>query len=823
MNNYRQMAFKYLKLNKKRCRITILGVMVAVAILYTILNLGWSRLLQQRKELREVQDYEIVFLTETAEQAEELMADDRVKSASVGPYYVYSYYEPVMYENALYINTKSPYRMEKILEELQNDYGVEGKLNKDLAETYLQGGEGNLTFILIMYVLLISYIFAILGVGIVRNAIQLSILEQIKDYGNLRCVGSTAGQLKAIVYIQGAVLELTGNALGLVVGFIASLIIGHFLKWEVGFHVLPLVPILIAFLGDLYFAMEENCKVLVNMTPVSAIRGEYRIRKEKIKARKRSIFGKLFGVEGDYAYKSIMRNPGRFHKTVWALGVGMAAFIAVMGAAATARGYINVIDEESGYYHVYSTGCLDISETINIVEGRMPPAGILKAIADMSTVTDAKRVYASEILFRDYEANFAHYTDEFLLYTGDGKELKEDFEARKSGTFNPQRDRIPGYPGSIDIVCYGYDEADMERYEEVLMDGTLDVSENGLVLVNSVYKSLQETDEYIDNSDLEYNVFGDANIRFTDYKVGDTVDIVDMGRYHAIFDEQMDRMNREWEKEIEEYENKLAELEDGSEEEREYISQFSHRSVEHANKQGELIHQCREQVIEEGAYKTYTIEGIVKRDVNHAGGMAAFVLPLDRYFALTGTDESAVVGMQYHFNMFSEEDFDEIVNSEGEDMGGSWYIRDYPMVMARIESMKMIGRGILLFVIFVVLMTTFNIINTTASNLHLRRKEFAQLRVIGISKERLMKMVMLEGVIADLVASMIGIILGTLFSLVSYGLVLMIVLAEGKVYFPVWEAVIGIVVATLITCGSIYVPLKGLKQNMAADLATGGD
>ena len=88
------------------------------------------------------------------------------------------------------------------------------------------------------------------------------------------------------------------------------------------------------------------------MTPVSAIRGEYRIRKEKLKVRMKSIFGKLFGVEGDYAYKSIMRNPGRFHKTVWALGIGIAAFIAISGIGSSLNKIIRDEQERYKYYHV---------------------------------------------------------------------------------------------------------------------------------------------------------------------------------------------------------------------------------------------------------------------------------------------------------------------------------------------------------------------------------------------------------------------------------------------------------------------------------------
>lgn len=293
MEDYKKLSIRYLKLNKRRSIVTILGVTVAVMVLYILLNLGWSRLLKERKDLRETQDYEIVLFTETVEQIDQITQDNEVKSVSVGQYYYDDYDNPKIYENAIYINTKNPYRLNAVFVQICNTYGVEGKLNEQLAWTYMQGEEGSLTAVVILVILLISFIFAIFGVGIVRNSIQLSTLEQIKDYGNLRCIGASKRQLKTVVYIEGAVLEITGIVIGVLTGTIISMIIGHFLKWNAGFHFVPVVPITIAFLGDLFFAMEENCKVIVNMTPVSAIRGEYRIRKkEKNKNKKTEYFWK---------------------------------------------------------------------------------------------------------------------------------------------------------------------------------------------------------------------------------------------------------------------------------------------------------------------------------------------------------------------------------------------------------------------------------------------------------------------------------------------------------------------------------------------------
>ena len=806
MNDYRQMSIKYLQLNKRRSLVTVLGVAIAVAVLYAILNMGLCRLLQQRRQLREEMDYEIVFLTETEEQIRGITADQRVKSSSVGKYFYWDYYEPKTYRNALYVNTDNPYRMEKILAELENTYQVEGILNTALAQTYLQGGEGNIVFILIVFVLLVSFIFAILGVGIIRNAIQMCLMEQLEDFGNLRCIGSTRAQMKMVVYIQGAVLELAGTGLGVIGGYILCLALNLFLKWEIRFRLLPLMLILIVFLGDLYFAMEENCKVLTNMTPVSAIRGEYRIRKEKIKLRKSSIFGKLFGIEGEYAYKSLMRNPGRFHRTVWCFGMGMAAFMAVMGAMATANHYMETAKKRSGYYSVHSACELAIGDSYEEIQEFLPSTGEVQAIAHIPEVTEAKRLYFSDVLLRDGEANYAHYTEDYMTQT-----IMGDF-FRESLKYNDV-----GYAGLDSVTCYGYDEADFGRLREALSSGTLDISENGIVLVNG--GNTYAADESIKGDELGY-----VDVPYTDYKVGDTVDLVDMKAFRLLYGEKISPIKQEHQRKMEEYSRALVRVEPESEEEERIKKERDEQAAAYLKEEENILSQCKKQLLDEGKFTTYTIEGIVDRDVNFCdewSGVMAFVLPLNSYFKLTDTDESMVNGIGYHFSRFDMEEFTEAVSEAG-GMADFWTINPYPEMEDTLWSYKLIGGGILLFVCFVVAMTAFNIINTTASSIHLRRKEFAQLRVLGISKEGLIKMVMLEGVISTLTANLIGIVLGTILSFAAYGFEIHL-LFGARMHFPFLGAAAGIVISTLILCGSVYMPLRTIVQNMAADLATGGD
>lgn len=773
MENYKALAIQYLKLNKRRTILTILGTALTVLLLYVLMNVCFSYIDREKAEYIKIEgDYEIVLYTETKEQIQQICSDKIVKEAYVGGLYVPS--EKKTYENALYIIGDSPYRIDKNYEYLTSTYDVKGEINQTLAAFSLQGSEGNVVYILILLMLLISYIFAIFGVGVIRNSIQLSLFEQIKDYGNLRCIGASKGQLRAIIYTQGAIMESFGILIGILVGQIGMSVVGVFINFEMRMHMIPIVLILVAYYGDLYFAMEENCKLVTGMTPVSALKGEFRIRKEKIKVRKKSIFGKIFGIEGDYAYKSLMRSPGKFYKSVGAMFLGITALIVCFGSMKLFSRYIDDLKDMYGYYqHMYSYSPM-LGESIDVAQKNLPDQEFLQQVAEQEQVTAVSKMYQFEALLADDNLLKTHLTDEYLNSVG----MVYQMESEES-----EAESIYEYLRS-NFYIYGYDAEDYRRYEEYLVDGTLDVSENGIVIVNGT-KTMVETE-----STLEYETvytYTMEELTITDFKVGDTIDIVNPKKLYTMMEKEMDGIWGTEEYSIRDRTNKIAE--------------------------------CKKKLIEQGEYKTYVIEGIVERDANIENAFFSIVLPLDRYFQMTGQNENAVTGIAYHLEgNISSEDY----NSFGYyDETKGYYVSGYLEMMQIFNSMKNSTMYVLAFMLFIATVSSVNIINTTASNIHLRRKEFAQLRVIGVSKERLIKMVMLEGVITAMVTNILGFIIGNIF---NYGVYYFMRMMWDVDYTIPWLGMfLGALLSVAVLCGSVYAPLMSMKQTMAEDLAASGE
>ena len=444
-------------MNKKRSLITVIGVSISVMFLYMLLNLFLSYLLNYRAYLRENYDFEMVFFTENEQQINDILNDPWVKDGTVADYYKYNYYGSTNYDNALYINTTNPYRINKIFEDIKSKYGVEGRIHYEMAATYLQGDEGNTIYVAILIALLISYIIAIFGVGLIRNSIQLNMLERIKDFGQLRCIGSTKGQMRWIIYLQGLILELGGIICGTVLGVVGSLIVGAVVSWKhTGFHFIPLVFVIVAFLGDLYFAMDENAKLVTKMTPVSAIRGEYRIKMDKrslaggkrkqdiieetildgkamnskdeaiekaarglkkkstsnlrkdakpkkYKKQSSGIWGRIFGVEGDYAYKNLKRNKGRFRRTVAAMSIGIAAAMLIFGITRSMLQIVRDLNLLSGYYHISNYGVVNPYDSKEQVMKNIPPQDMLAAISSLPGVEKAAQLRMNGALVTDFE------------------------------------------------------------------------------------------------------------------------------------------------------------------------------------------------------------------------------------------------------------------------------------------------------------------------------------------------------------------------------------------------------------------------------------
>lgn len=805
MTDYKKLALYYLKAGKRRCIVTIVGVMITVAVLYTALNFGYSYVLQTRQEVRKEADYEIVFLSEDTDRLAQIAADDRVLQAYSGAYSGEEYvsdeerFVEVNYKNALYANIRHPYRMESVMEAMKADYGVDARLNNELAVLYLQDSDGLLGVVLIL-VLLVAYIFAIFAVGMIRNTVQMFTLEQVKDYGILRCIGATKGQLNRIIYRMGAGMELTGIAAGVLLGTFVSVILGFLKNVDVGFHIGPVIPILIAYLGDLYFVMQECSKIVTKMSPVSAVRGEYRIKKEKIKVRGNGLMGWLFGMEGAYARKSVLRNSGRFAKTVTAMMLSITAIIICLSTWGMVHDTKKNVDDMYGRYLEEERCPVSIFGDVESIQSDyLFSAEAIKEKALHYYVTEAKLIYSATGNLVDPETYYGKLNQDYIEETSNGTNIEitmqkwreRDTEEYRDGTDVEYKKAIFNL-NSSSISIDGCDQNDLDYLSEFIKSGTADLDDDGILVIGG-------------GSVMDYSWTGDEKLTLYDLgkhfdtydlQVGDTIQLVDYREYKKRYQDAYEKMMAE---------SVLVSSEKDAD--GEYVSE------ERATKEGRstgleqyvIAERIRQELIAEGYYRTYTVQGVLDFGDQIIPKWADIYMKRDSYFDLTGFDEQDMTGVKYAIDLDSVpiSYFDMLSSDLTDVLYGYAYARN-------------VMRYALAFAAFVFILSSVNIINTTAGNLHMRRKELAQLRVLGMSRKRLIHTVMLEGVMATALSNILGFLFGTIFTIYIYEYLSMLLYIKPTIAW--WAFGVGFAASALVICGSIYVSLRDLPVDIVDDL-----
>jgi len=831
MEHYISLGIRYLKFNKKRLAATIIATALVAALMYAALNIPESALLNQRAAGYE-DGYELTIYTDSQELTEAILSDSVIREGSVGTQTTYDYEDETgimtaREETVLLVNVRHPYKLLSTAEYIENTYGVSVSTNNEIAFTYFQDTYSVMYIALGLVVIFLVYIFTIIGVGIVKNSVQLSTLEQIRDYGNLRCIGATKGEVRSVFAVQCAVIEAVGIALGTIIGYAASLIVGHFIGVEAHFHFLPLMVIVIAFAFDLYFTADELTKLVTRISPADAVRGRFTYtgtKVDKIRARGKSLFGVLFGVEGDYAYKNLRRGSRRFGKSVASIAVSVAGIIMIILASRTAIHIFTDTEDLFGYYQIVyaptsETAYLNV--TTDDERTALMTADQLESVKQLKGINGFKYYYMRNVFLADEEDYVSkHVTeraDELLGCSRMLTSFNNIFEERGNYFYKwlcMSADEAPR--------MMGLDAEDMEMCKDYLVEGTTELSDTGIILI----RSNDFEDEYmaaVEGSDYHDTMFASViNIELTDYQLGDEIRIVNAKKLRERF--------------LAEYDKRC---EAAYEENREYIdSQENPESAEYLISHQvlvELYTELKAELIAEGEYTDCVIEGVVEKNPftyhDYFDYMPNFLLTsLDNFERITGYGESEYNGFMTHVNpvdtvAWSTEDMYAVDYSytnisDTVQLSGGRSATYFYAIENRDKIVKVIV--IAAIVILVILaINLVNIINTCTSNIYLRRREFAELRAIGVSEKGLTKMVLLEGFIMGGMAMFFGTAAGIGLGYLLHRRLLSLLYTTS--FSVPWIAILAVFVLLLICLvAALYRPLKAVRGTLAENLILSG-
>ena len=857
--SYLYLAFRYLFHDRKRTIWTIAGVTLVAAFLYCSMWVVFSLLAFDSAQ----GVYHVAVDSTDTELIRELSEDDRVRRIQVGSQSYLSNLrapggesiseEEWINKPILFLTLQDQKLKRAYAAETREKYGVKTAwVRQDEDDLENDGSMGSVLTMLYTLAALFSFVATLPGVIMVRNSIQLSTMEQIRDYGNLRCIGATRKQIRRILYLQGvsevSIGLLGGMILALIVSGIANPIIMRSsrmslfydpgdLIYQIRVDIPSLLFVTFAFFFDLYFLLNENLKRVYGMTPSEAISGQYRFISRKIRPRKSFLIRKLFGIEGEYAYKSMMRNPARIWKNVGILAVSVA-FIAsaIMGLG----GHFNAlllmnrqfpyyqirVDSEtiaSGYSSLFSDMYLD--GTVSFTDDSASFfENSVNVIRKSPFITDSAPLYQKRLLTS--ERVLDHLNPSISGETYLGRVLQ-----------NPNFETNFKLHQTWD--CRGFREEEKAAYEEYLSEGTLDLSENGLAIINGAYEEGYYSSTHRQQD--PYYMYCPFIEHLTTLKLGDSILVPDPIR---IEEKKNLWLSEEYD------ENQLKEQFYAEHEDIEDTDDpFNRKEFAKYKREflAEMYRKWYEETIEEGDCKTYQVEGILSKDplFDNFTAIPILLMPLDEYLDLTGDDEkTGMTALTYHVEhpllfgaerlgvvikkTFSIDPFEAAFSDEYNAWSTTLYTYSVSEWAEGMSEPMMLFLVILLIIAAFLFLAFINIRNATQNSIFLRKKELAQLFVIGCTNRTLGRMLRYEGVISGLLSLLFGCLLtvpAVLALKVWYGTGVYFDNADLPILW--WLLPFSIGIASLLVVGfyafSLGVQSKKMSIDPASDLTSTGE
>lgn len=379
---------------------------------------------------------------------------------------------------------------ENHIKELASEEGIYLAENSEIT-MYLPGYsqselDGLLQYILFMIAFAILFWIAVI---IIRNVFVMTMAERGKDYGILRCMGISQYHLRRLLCKEGLAMA----AIACVLGMGITTIFLEFGKYIGGFkqllsslgiykrfHVSISWWVVLGSIGftlcAVLFSLLEPARQIGAIAPVDAIIGRKTIKKEKFKRRRSGLIRRLLGVEGEYAYKNVLRNKGKFIASIVGIAVSVVGLMISFDLIHIADKIMEMEVTEGEYdaYAVFRNGKGKDNEDVKEFE------------ADLLALESVEEI-------RSCYYKYMHAGKEYGLLTN----------------------RTGEKPSYTDYLANGFDEKQVAELESVLLEGELDyeaLKEGGVIICRSVIKT-----SYIGGEESK------MKIQETDLQAGDRI------------------------------------------------------------------------------------------------------------------------------------------------------------------------------------------------------------------------------------------------------------------------------------------------------------
>ena len=232
------------------------------------------------------------------------------------------------------------------IEDIQNDYKIDVyQANEYVLASYLSGRQGDFLATMLPIVLVVLILIVIASVMLIYNAFGMSLSERVRYLGMLASVGATKSQKRKSVYFEGAILGAIGIPVGILAGIlgigITLKLVGHKIistgmiagvndsnmQMKTVVPAWAIIGIILVSIFTIFISAFIPARKASKITPIDAIRQrqEIKVKPKKLKAPK--YIKKIFGYEGELAYKNLKRNGKKSRLITASIALSIVLFI----------------------------------------------------------------------------------------------------------------------------------------------------------------------------------------------------------------------------------------------------------------------------------------------------------------------------------------------------------------------------------------------------------------------------------------------------------------------------------------------------------------
>ena len=237
-------------------------------------------------------------------------------------------------------------------------------LQNFLGEDYGTYG-GAYKALLFIPAMILGLLIFLMSITVISNAFRTSAEQRIKEFGILKCVGGTTGQIRETVIYESVWLSMLGIPMGVLLGAL----LGNLSVTTAGVYVdklnrlqqsIIMRPISISLkfavtpatfiFATVFSFITVLCsaywpaKRVGERTALECVRGTTDIKMGEVRIDRDNIVGKMLGFEGLLANRNMYRNKRSYKPAIRALSIGIMLILSTVSLARQVKGIEDFMD-----------------------------------------------------------------------------------------------------------------------------------------------------------------------------------------------------------------------------------------------------------------------------------------------------------------------------------------------------------------------------------------------------------------------------------------------------------------------------------------------